>query len=153
AALVIENDALLTEDELRELLQRERASTVQGGERRAAFPGIALSPESFVGRVQRSRDLLDLLRKAAEGTVELGPQTVLVVPTLEPSWAVVFGRVGAVVAEMGGELSHASILLREAGKPAIVNCAGIFASLRDGDEVELDGESEQVLLRPAAVAD
>lgn len=49
-----------------------------------------------------------------------------------------------VVAEIGGELSHASILLREAKKPAIVNAAGIFAAVRDGDVLRLDGASGTV---------
>ena len=65
----------------------------------------------------------------------------LVVPALEPSWAVVFPRVGAVVAEIGGELSHAAILLREAAKPAIVNCQGIYGTISEGDTLRLDGAS------------
>jgi phosphoenolpyruvate-protein kinase (PTS system EI component) len=52
---------------------------------------------------------------------------------------VVFPRVGGVVAEIGGELSHASILLREAGRPAIVNCGGIYRQVQTGDRLRLDG--------------
>jgi phosphoenolpyruvate-protein kinase (PTS system EI component) len=52
---------------------------------------------------------------------------------------VVFPRVGGVVAEVGGEMSHASILLREAGRPAVVNCTGIFRRVRTGDRLRLDG--------------
>ncbi|MFT7669381.1 MAG: phosphohistidine swiveling domain-containing protein [Planctomycetota bacterium] len=105
------------------------------------FRGVALSKASFEGRVQRAKDLIELLQ--LESRLDrplLDAQTVLVVPALEPSWSVVFGRVGAVVTELGGELSHASILLREARKPAIVNCPGVFAALVDGERVRLDGE-------------
>jgi pyruvate,water dikinase len=63
---------------------------------------------------------------------------VLVVDTLEPSWAVVFPRFSAVVAELGGELSHASILLRESGIPAVVNARGAYQSIADGDLVRVD---------------
>jgi phosphoenolpyruvate-protein kinase (PTS system EI component) len=70
----------------------------------------------------------------------LGAGTVLVVPTLEPSWAVVFPPVGGVVADVGGELSHASILLREARKPAVVNCTGVFAAVNDGERLRLNGK-------------
>ncbi len=35
-------------------------------------------------------------------------------------------------------------ILRETGKPAIVNCAGAFATLRDGGRVRLDGASGRV---------
>ena len=70
-------------------------------------------------------DLVSLLAKAGK---LLGPDVILVVPTLEPSWAVIFPRVGGVVAELGGELSHASILLREARRPAIVNSSPVAAA-------------------------
>jgi pyruvate,water dikinase len=103
---------------------------------RRVFPGIPLGPAVTEGRVLKADDLITLL---SEGGTALGPETILVVPTLEPSWAVVFPRVGGVVAELGGELSHASILLREARRPAVVNCAGIFRQVRTGDRIRLDG--------------
>ena len=58
----------------------------------------------------------------------------------------VFPRVGGVVAEIGGELSHASILLREARRPALVNCAGIFRAVETGDRLRLDGTRRRVEL-------
>lgn len=105
-----------------------------------ALAGIALTPAVFTGRVRKAGDLVSLLADSAG----LGPDTVLVVPALEPSWAVLFPRVGGVIAEAGGELSHASILLREANKPAIVNVPGAFARLRDGEKVRLDGRRGRV---------
>src|SRR5439155_205572 len=83
----------------------------------------ALGPAVIEGRAVKTNDLVTLLQADKAGGL-LGADAILVVPTLEPSWAVVFPRVGGVVAELGGELSHASILLREARRPAIVNCAG-----------------------------
>jgi pyruvate,water dikinase len=101
---------------------------------RRLFPGIALDRAVVEGRVVKAADLPTLL---ADGG--LGPDAILVVPALEPSWAVVFPRVAGVVAEVGGELSHASILLREARKPAVVNCVGIFRHVKNGDRVRVDG--------------
>jgi pyruvate,water dikinase len=102
------------------------------------FAGIALHSVIVEGRAVKADDLTTLLRH--NGTVEtLGPEAILVVPSLEPSWAVVFPRVAGVVSELGGELSHASILLREARRPAVVNCAGIYARVRNGDRLRLDG--------------
>lgn len=123
----------------------ESAQNADAGSGRTTFPGIALTSQTIVGRVTKATDLVALLRQEGKSSV-LGPETILVVPTLEPSWAVVFSRVGGVVAELGGELSHASILLREAGKPAIVNCLGIFAHLRDGDVVRLNSAKQAVEL-------
>jgi pyruvate,water dikinase len=117
--------------------QRLRQAVVEEarGAGQKVFEGIALTSLTFEGTVRKAEDLVELLR--AGGNLDAG--TVLVTPMLEPSWAVVFPRIGGVVAEVGGELSHASILLREAGKPAIVNVAGIWQSVRDGDRVRLDG--------------
>jgi pyruvate,water dikinase len=91
------------------------------------------------GGGERAAALTALLVDAARGGGGLGPDAILVVEALEPWWAVVFPRVGGVIAEIGGGLSHASILLREAGKPAIVNCAGIFRDVRTGARLRLDG--------------
>ncbi len=102
---------------------------------RKVFPGIALGPQVVEGNAVKADDLVSLLARPDD----LGPETILVVPALEPSWAVVFPRVAGVVAEIGGELSHASILLREARRPAIVNCAGIWRAVSDGDRLRLDG--------------
>ncbi len=102
---------------------------------RRIFPGIALGPAVVEGHAVKADDLVALLGRPGD----LGPDAILVVPSLEPSWAVVFPRVGGVVAEIGGELSHASILLREARRPAVVNCAGIYGAVSDGDRLRLDG--------------
>ena len=101
--------------------------------------GIGLGGLEFRGTVRRAERVQDALADP-----DLGPTSVLVVTALEPSWSLVFGRVGAVVAEIGGELSHASILLREAGRPAVVNCAGAWAALADGDEVIVDPTGDRV---------
>ncbi len=80
------------------------------------FAGIGLGRGHVVGTAVLASALADLL-----AGVPLPEAPVLVVDTLEPSWAVVFPRFSAVVADLGGALSHASILLREAGIPAVVN--------------------------------
>jgi pyruvate,water dikinase len=51
---------------------------------------------------------------------------------------VVFGRVGGVVTELGGELSHVAILLREAGVPALLDVRGATARLVEGERVLLE---------------
>jgi pyruvate,water dikinase len=90
------------------------------------------------GRAVKADDLTALLVEAGRNG-GFGPDAILVVPSLEPSWAVVFPRFAGVVAELGGELSHASILLREARRPAVVNCRGVFGRVRTGDRLRLDG--------------
>lgn len=101
------------------------------------------SPARFLGIGLGQTHVLGTAVRAAELTAILGGRTlpetpILVVDTLEPSWAVVFPRFAAVVSELGGELSHASILLREAGIPAVVNARGAYQTIADGDLIRVD---------------
>ncbi|HSK79238.1 MAG TPA: PEP-utilizing enzyme [Thermoanaerobaculia bacterium] len=121
-------------EEIQEAIVRVERKRAEAAGRRV-FPGIPLGPAVVEGLAVKAGDLLSLLASPEA----LSPGAILVVPALEPSWAVVFPRVGGVVAEIGGELSHASILLREAGRPAVVNCAGIFRAVATGDRLRLDG--------------
>jgi rifampicin phosphotransferase len=126
-------------EEIEAAVARSEQARAEAAGRRV-FPGISLSPAVVEGRAVRAVDLVSLLQDPGV----LGPDAILVVAALEPSWAVVFPRVGGVVAEIGGELSHASILLREAGRPAVVNCAGIFRAVATGDRLRLDGARGRV---------
>ncbi|SNQ60060.1 PEP-utilizing enzyme [Candidatus Methanoperedens nitratireducens] len=66
---------------------------------------------------------------------------ILVAPTTDPMWSNLFPIAKAVVTEMGGVLSHASIVAREYGTPCVVNVQGIVDALKDGDLIEVDGKS------------
>ena len=60
-------------------------------------------------------------------------------------WMNWFARAGAVVLERGGPLSHAAILARELGLPAVTNVGGATSRL-DGREVMVDGDSGIVVV-------
>jgi pyruvate,water dikinase len=132
-------------DEIEALASRTQAPAASA--RRRVFTGIALDPAVVEGTARKADDLAALLGELGRAG-GLAADTILVVPTLEPSWAVLFPRVAGVVAEVGGELSHASILLREAGRPAVVNVAGIWDAVQNGDRLVLDGRRGVVALLP-----
>ncbi|HLW63814.1 MAG TPA: PEP-utilizing enzyme [Gemmataceae bacterium] len=113
-------------------------------EGKRVFAGIPLSSLAVEGIARKADNLMTLLTESTQPGMALSAETILVVPTLEPSWAVVFPRVGGVVTETGGELSHASILLREARKPAVVNCTGIWRNVQTGQRLSLDGSKGMV---------
>ncbi len=118
-----------------------RGGTAPAGARQQELRGIGLGKSQVTGTIVKSADLAMLLDEIERGVrPALDGRSVLLVPALEPSWGILFGRVAAVITEIGGELSHASILLREAGCIAVVNCAGACAGLNDGDEVEVNGD-------------
>ena len=57
----------------------------------------------------------------------------------DPGWILVFPSARAVLVERGSLLSHAAIVARELGIPAVVSLPGLTRWLKDGDLVELDG--------------
>lgn len=72
------------------------------------------------------------------------PGDVLVCRFTEPAWTALFGVVAAVVTETGGLLSHAAVVAREHGIPAVLAVPGVTATLRDGQTVTVDGAAGRV---------
>ncbi len=56
-----------------------------------------------------------------------------------PAWTPLFTMAVAVVTETGGASSHAAIVAREYGIPAVMAVAGATRALQDGQEVLVDG--------------
>lgn len=73
------------------------------------------------------------------------PGDVLVCRTTDPAWTPLFGVVVAVVTETGGLLSHAAIVAREQGLPAVLAVPGAMTALPDGATVEVDGGTGRVV--------
>ena len=78
------------------------------------------------------------------------PGEVLVAPITDPGWMPLFVGAVAVVAEMGGELSHTMIVARGLGIPAVVGAVGAMSAIRTGDVVEVDGSNGIVRIRERA---
>ncbi len=66
--------------------------------------------------------------------------TVLLARSVDAGWVPIFGSVAAVAVEIGGDLSHGSIILRELGVPAVTNL-GPLTGFSTGDRVVLDATS------------
>lgn len=64
---------------------------------------------------------------------------VLVCRTTDPAWTPLFGMASAVVTETGGMLSHAAIVAREFGIPAVLGVRGALDLLADGEPLAIDG--------------
>lgn len=63
---------------------------------------------------------------------------ILIAASSDPAWTPLFLRAGAVVMEVGGYLSHAAIVAREFGIPAVVSVHGILQGVATGDLLEVD---------------
>lgn len=68
------------------------------------------------------------------------PGEVLVAPFTDPGWTPYFVPAVGIVVDMGGMLSHGSIIAREYGIPAVVNVGDATSVISTGDLVEVDGD-------------
>ncbi|MEO8272466.1 MAG: PEP-utilizing enzyme [Chloroflexota bacterium] len=67
------------------------------------------------------------------------PGDIVICPASNPSWVPVFTIAGGLVTNTGGVLSHAAVVAREFGLPAVVGVTGATDKIRDGRLVEIDG--------------
>lgn len=83
---------------------------------------------------------------------EISGPLILVAQELLPSQVVALGKreVAAVVTQTGGQTSHAAILARSRGIPAVSGVAGILRHVKNGDVIVVDGSSGHVLVNPDA---
>jgi pyruvate, water dikinase len=77
---------------------------------------------------------------------------ILICPATAPAWAPVFGRVRAIVSDVGGMMSHAAILCREYGIPAVLGTSSGTRRIATGDLVRVDGDRGTVQLLGQAQA-
>lgn len=75
---------------------------------------------------------------------QLLPGEILVAPLTAPAWTPLFTRAAGVVTDVGSPASHASIIAREYGIPAVVGCGDATARLRTGMRVTVDGGTGNV---------
>ena len=97
------------------------------------FPGSAGVVEGPVRVLQEARDGDQLQRG-----------DVLVTTVTNVGWTPLFPRLGAVVTDVGAPLSHAAIVARELGIPAVVGCGNATMRLHTGDQVRVDGSAGTV---------
>ena len=77
---------------------------------------------------------------------ELEPGEILVTGATNIGWTRVFPKVSAIVTDIGAPLSHAAIVAREFGIPAVVGCGNATTVLKTGDLVEVDGTAGTVTI-------
>lgn len=92
------------------------------------FPGAA-------GKVEGN---VRILTTPEEGD-QLQPGEILVASTTNVGWTPMFPKAAAIITDIGAPLSHAAIVARELGIPAVVGCGNATTKLKTGDKVIVDG--------------
>ncbi len=113
------------------VLPQENRETTSTDENISILSGIPASVGCVEGYVKVCRNLGESI---TEGEVP-----IIVVPYTDAGWAPLLLKAKAIVAEVGGQLSHGAIIAREYGIPAVMNISGVTSRLRDGQQVRVDG--------------
>jgi phosphohistidine swiveling domain-containing protein len=98
--------------------------------------------EGWAASAGRFRGIATVVRSPTD---DLPDDAVLVAEATDPSWSPLFLAAGAIVLDRGGPLSHAAILAREIGVPAVLNVPGA-TQLLAGHEVTVDGDHGIVIV-------
>lgn len=98
----------------------------------AASPGLVEGP----ARVIFSPDQIS----------EIQQGEILVAPLTAPSWAPIFGKILATVTDTGGMMSHAAIVCREYGLPAVTGTGFATSNIQTGQRIRVDGNNGTVTI-------
>jgi phosphohistidine swiveling domain-containing protein len=111
----------------------------------AAVPDADRAVKGHPGSAGRVEGVVRRIDSPDEGH-QLQPGEILVTSTTNVGWTPLFPRLAAVVTDVGGSLSHAAIVARELGIPAVVGCGDATIRLKNGDRVRVDGSAGTVTL-------
>ena len=95
--------------------------------------GFAASPGVVEGTARVLRAVNEI------GEVREGD--ILVSPVTTPSWGPIFPKIKAAVSDIGGTMSHAAIISREYGLPAVVGTGVATKRIRTGQRIRVDGDN------------
>jgi pyruvate,water dikinase len=71
---------------------------------------------------------------------------VLVTRATNPAFNIILPRLGALVTQYGGVLSHAAIVSSEFGLPGIVGCKEVTKKVKTGDRVTVNGDNGEITI-------
>jgi pyruvate, water dikinase len=77
--------------------------------------------------------------KSVEEISRLKQGDILVCQITNPTWAPIFQTIVAAVSDIGGSMSHAAIVAREYGLPAVVGTGNATSRIKDGQRIRVDG--------------
>ncbi len=120
----------VTTERVREWARHQEGGKELGGA--AASPGVIEGAARVVRSVNEIADV-------REGEI-------LVCGSTSPAWAPIFSKIKATVTDVGGVMSHAAIVCREYGLPAVVGTGRATAQIRTGQTIRVDGTAGVVTL-------
>lgn len=105
--------------------------------------GTPCSPGIISGRVKLISDIFDA------GRLEKGD--ILITRYTDPGWTPKFGLINGIATEYGGLLSHAALISREYGIPAVMAVKDLTKLVYDGQEITINGNTGEITLHQGGV--
>ncbi|CAN5596298.1 phosphoenolpyruvate synthase [soil metagenome] len=145
-ALIVERRALYEREKLRRQIPRVLLSDGRafydgvrsaGPAQAGVLTGTPVSPGVVEGIVHVVFD---------PHTSQLAPGEILVCPGTDPAWTPLFLAAGGLVMEVGGLMTHGSVVAREYGIPAVVGVHEVTSRLQTGQRVRVDGMRGEVVV-------
>ena len=144
------------------VLIAERRATYERELRRRQVPRVLASDgRAFYEGIGSETDTGDLITGSpvspgvVEGIVhvvldprgtQLAPGEILVCPGTDPAWTPLFMAAGGLVTEVGGMMTHGSVVAREYGIPAVVGVHQATIRLKDGQKIRVDGTQGKIMV-------
>ena len=138
----------------------ERRATYEREPRRRQVPRVLVSDgRTFYEGVGASTDTSDVITGSpvspgvVEGVVhvvfnphetQLAPGEILVCPGTDPAWTPLFMAAGGLITEVGGMMTHGSVVAREYGIPAVVGVHQATTRLKNGQRIRVDGTAGKI---------
>jgi pyruvate,water dikinase len=114
---------------------REWARQTEGG---SELNGAPASPGTIEGPARVVRSVSEI--------ADVRDGEILVCGSTSPAWAPIFSKIRGTVTDVGGVMSHAAIVCREYGLPAVVGTGRATAMIRTGQVIRVDGSAGVVTL-------
>ncbi len=114
---------------------REWARHQEGG---SELSGAAASPGTIEGVARVVRSVAEI--------ADVREGEILVCGSTSPAWAPIFSKIRGTVTDVGGVMSHAAIVCREYGLPAVVGTGRATSSIHTGQTIRVDGSAGVVTL-------
>jgi pyruvate, water dikinase len=114
---------------------REWARQTEGG---SELNGAPASPGTIEGPARVVRSVTEI--------ADVRDGEILVCGSTSPAWAPIFSKITGTVTDVGGVMSHAAIVCREYGLPAVVGTGRATAVIRTGQMIRVDGSAGVVTL-------
>ena len=105
---------------------------------RRGLKGVAASPGCITARA--------CVLHGPEDFAQMASGDVLVAKLTTPAWTPLFARAAAIVTDVGGPLSHGSIVAREYGIPAVLGTGVATKRIQSGQTITVDGTAGIVML-------